>query len=102
MALHHKLCHTLGGTFGLPHAETHSIILPHALAYNAPCVPEAMATLRLALDDDDPATALYRLGEAAGLPRSLREIGKHGRASWRESVCKYGSRWVVDESLKKK
>eukprot|EP01032_Pedospumella_encystans_P003692 gene3692-4368_t len=34
MALHHKLCHTLGGSFNLPHAETHTIVLPHALAYN--------------------------------------------------------------------
>ncbi|RYY95877.1 MAG: maleylacetate reductase, partial [Comamonadaceae bacterium] len=42
MALHHKLCHTLGGSFGLPHAETHTIVLPHALAYNAAAAPEAM------------------------------------------------------------
>ena len=40
MALHHKLCHTLGGTFDLPHAETHTAVLPHALAYNAPSMPE--------------------------------------------------------------
>jgi alcohol dehydrogenase class IV len=33
MALHHKLCHALGGSFGLPHAETHAIVLPHAAAY---------------------------------------------------------------------
>ena len=45
MALHHKLCHTLGGTFDLPHAETHTIVLPHALAYNAPAVPEAAAKI---------------------------------------------------------
>jgi alcohol dehydrogenase class IV len=75
MALHHKLCHTLGGMFGLPHAEMHAIVLPHALAYNAPAVPEAMAALRPALGGDDPAVALYRLREAAGLPGSLREIG---------------------------
>ena len=43
MALHHKLCHTLGGTFDLPHAETHTVVLPHAAAYNAPAAPEAMA-----------------------------------------------------------
>ena len=30
MALHHKLCHTLGGSFNLPHAETHTVVLPHA------------------------------------------------------------------------
>ena len=35
MALHHKLCHTLGGTYNLPHAETHTVVLPHAAAYNA-------------------------------------------------------------------
>ena len=42
MALHHKLCHTLGGTFDLPHAETHTIVLPHAARYNTPAAPEAM------------------------------------------------------------
>ncbi len=42
MALHHKLCHTLGGTFNLPHAETHTIVLPHAVAYNAAAAPEAI------------------------------------------------------------
>jgi len=36
MSLHHKLCHVLGGSFGLPHAETHTVILPHAVAYNEP------------------------------------------------------------------
>ncbi|MDR6858916.1 alcohol dehydrogenase class IV [Variovorax guangxiensis] len=41
MALHHKLCHTLGGSFNLPHAETHAIVLPHALAYNANVVPQS-------------------------------------------------------------
>ncbi len=43
MALHHKLCHTLGGSFNLPHAETHTIVLPHALAYNAAAAPQAHA-----------------------------------------------------------
>ncbi|MBB5731696.1 alcohol dehydrogenase class IV [Altererythrobacter atlanticus] len=75
MALHHKLCHTLGGSFGLPHAETHAVVLPHALAYNAPAVPEAMATLRVVLDADDPALALQRLGRTMGAPASLRELG---------------------------
>ena len=30
IGLHHKLCHTLGGSFDLPHAEMHTVILPHA------------------------------------------------------------------------
>ncbi|WCT79238.1 maleylacetate reductase [Novosphingobium humi] len=75
MALHHKLCHTLGGSFDLPHAETHSIVLPHVLAYNAPAIPEAMAMLRTALGDQDPAGALHRLARQVGAPRSLRDLG---------------------------
>src|SRR5207249_12086098 len=43
MALHHKLCHTLGGSFNLPHAQTHAVMLPHVLAYNAKAAPDAMA-----------------------------------------------------------
>jgi alcohol dehydrogenase class IV len=53
MALHHKLCHTLGGTFDLPHAETHTIILPHALAYNAPNISDEMRKLAKVLPDSD-------------------------------------------------
>lgn len=75
MALHHKLCHTLGGTFGLPHAQTHAVMLPHALAYNADHVPEAMAALRRAMGTDDPVAALRALGETLALPGSLRELG---------------------------
>jgi len=74
MALHHKLCHTLGGTFDLPHAETHTLILPHALAYNASAVPEAMARLRGVLGPD-PALALFNLGHAVGAPASLAALG---------------------------
>lgn len=50
-ALHHKICHAVGGAFDLPHSATHTIVLPHALAYNAPAVPAAMAALALALPD---------------------------------------------------
>ncbi len=77
MGLHHKLCHTLGGTFGLPHAETHTVILPHALAYNASAAPEAMRRIAQALGahGDDAAGALYDLIVAVGGPTSLRELG---------------------------
>lgn len=75
MSLHHKLCHTLGGTFDLPHAETHTIVLPHALRYNAPAVPKAMAVLAEALDAADPALALYDLASRLGAPRGLRDLG---------------------------
>lgn len=74
MALHHKLCHTLGGTFDLPHAETHTLILPHALAYNAPAIPQVMTRLVPVLGAD-PARALYDLGHAVGAPASLADLG---------------------------
>jgi alcohol dehydrogenase class IV len=75
MSLHHKLCHTLGGSFNLPHAEVHTVILPHAIAFNAPAVPAAIARMRRALQHDDPPAALYDLAHANGAPCSLRELG---------------------------
>jgi len=75
MSIHHKLCHTLGGAFDLPHAETHTIVLPHALAYNAPAVPEVMEQLRQVLKTDDPACALFDLAGKVGAKRSLAELG---------------------------
>ena len=75
MALHHKLCHTLGGTFDLPHAETHTIVLPHALAYNAPAVPEAAARIARAIGSPDPARGLYDLARQLDAKIALRDIG---------------------------
>lgn len=75
MALHHKLCHTLGGSFNLPHAETHTIVIPHATAYNREAAPEAMARLSRALDAQDPAGALYDLAKSIGAKLALAEIG---------------------------
>ncbi|OLZ63759.1 maleylacetate reductase [Streptomyces sp. IMTB 2501] len=75
MGLHHKVCHVLGGTFGLPHAETHTVVLPYALAYNAPAVPQALAALCRALDTEDAPRALRDLSVRLGAPRSLAELG---------------------------
>lgn len=75
MALHHKLCHTLGGTFNLPHAETHTVVLPHVAAYNQGAAPEAMARVAKALGSRDAATGLYDLAATLGAPLSLKEIG---------------------------
>jgi maleylacetate reductase len=75
MGLHHKLCHTLGGTFGLPHAETHAVLLPHALAYNLPFAPDAHRTLSRVFHDPDPARALAEFARRLQLPRALRELG---------------------------
>jgi maleylacetate reductase len=87
MGLHHKLCHVLGGSFGLPHAETHAVVLPHAIAYNAAAAPAAMAVAARALATawDEPVElsdvphALHALVAdvvtVAGAPRSLRDLG---------------------------
>ena len=75
MALHHKLCHTLGGTFDLPHAETHTIVLPHAVAYNAAGAADAMARIARALGTADPAQGLFELSGRLGAKRALRDIG---------------------------
>jgi len=75
MALHHKLCHTLGGSFNLPHAECHTIVLPHAMAYNAPAVPDAMARIARAIGAQDAAAGLHDLARDNGAPVALRDLG---------------------------
>lgn len=77
VALHHKLCHVLGGSFGLPHAETHSIILPHALAYTAPNIPVVMKVLAESIpnSDGDAVQGLNRLLVHLKVPLSLRQLG---------------------------
>ncbi|AJE45094.1 maleylacetate reductase [Celeribacter indicus] len=74
MSLHHKICHTLGGSFDLPHAEAHAVMLPHALAYNAPAIAPVMARL-VPLLGADPARALYDLSRHLGAPQSLSDLG---------------------------
>ena len=75
VALHHKLCHVLGGSFGLPHAETHSIVLPHALRYNYDAAPEAMRRIETAVKAGNAAQGIYDLEKKLGLPLRLAEIG---------------------------
>lgn len=77
MALHHKLCHTLGGSFNLPHAETHTIVLPHALSYNAPAIPNQMADIASALPDSngDAIKGLNVLLQKLKVKRALKDFG---------------------------
>ena len=77
MSIHHKLCHTLGGSFNLPHAETHTAVLPHAISYNAPNIPEAMKQLAEALPDSsgDAIHGLNVLLEKLKVKRGLKEYG---------------------------
>lgn len=74
MSLHHKICHTLGGSFDLPHAETHTVMLPHSLAYNAPAIAPVMARLTSVLGAD-PAQAIFDLSGQLRAPRALSDLG---------------------------
>jgi len=81
MALHHKLCHTLGGTFNLPHAEVHTVVLPQAIHFNARAVPDAMARMERALGlmgRSSAAAGLFDLARDNGAPVALRNIGMKG------------------------
>ncbi len=80
MALHHKLCHVLGGAFDLPHAQTHTIVLPHAVAYNAAAAPQAMRRIAGALGAADPAQGLFDLARTVGAPAALKDIGMQADA----------------------
>lgn len=77
--LHHKICHVLGGSFGLPHARTHAVVLPYVLAFNAPAAPQAAERIAVALgapaDPHAAASALTSLALGLGAPTSLRELG---------------------------
>ncbi|MFD1709904.1 maleylacetate reductase [Ottowia sp. GY511] len=75
MALHHKLCHTLGGSFNLPHAEVHTVVLPHAIAFNASAAPEAVRRIAEALGSDNAAQGLQDLARDNGAPIALKDIG---------------------------
>ncbi|HYD77113.1 maleylacetate reductase [Ramlibacter sp.] len=75
MGLHHKLCHTLGGSFDLPHAQTHAVMLAHTLAYNASHAPHAMARIARALGAPQAPQALFELQRATSAPTALRDIG---------------------------
>jgi maleylacetate reductase len=75
MGLHHKICHVLGGAYNLPHAGTHSAVLPFVTAYNAPAASAAMVRAARALGAQDPARALWKLAERIGAPTSLAQVG---------------------------
>ncbi|MDX3071071.1 maleylacetate reductase [Streptomyces sp. MI02-7b] len=92
MALHHKVCHVLGGTFDLPHAETHAVVLPHVVAYNAPAAAPAMERIGRALPGPDPAAAVFAFAARLGAPRALRDLGmpESGIASAADLIVRDG------------
>ncbi len=75
MSLHHKLCHVLGGTLDLPHAPTHTVILPYVAAFNLSADPEARDAVCRALGVEDAGRGLADLAAAVGAPTSLGQLG---------------------------
>ncbi|MFE4967037.1 maleylacetate reductase [Streptomyces sp. NPDC056660] len=86
--LHHKICHVLGGMFNLPHAQTHAVVLPHVLAFNAPFAPDAERRLAAAFGSPSAVEGLVGLRDRLGAPRSLRDLGmpRDGVAAVAEAV----------------
>ena len=75
MGLHHKICHVLGGTFDLPHAQTHAVMLPHVIAYNFAAAPDAMRRIARALNAPDAVSGMVSLAASLPIARSLAALG---------------------------
>lgn len=75
MALHHKLCHTLGGSFDLPHAETHAVVLPHAIAYNAQAVADLLQPICDVFGGTNAGQSLHTFANTVGAPMALKDLG---------------------------
>ena len=91
MAVHHNISHVLGGSFGLTHAEVHTVVLPHAAAFNREAAPEAMRTVADILGADDAAQGLYDLEVRIGAPTSLKQLGM------REDQIDLAAKLVTDD-----
>ena len=74
-ALQHKLAHLLGGSFGLPHAATHAVLLPHVVRYNTQAAPAAAATIASVLGVVDSSLGLLALAQRVGAPTRLDALG---------------------------
>lgn len=75
MAIHHRICHVLGGSFGLGHGDVNAVVLPHAVAFNQSVVPEALARVAEILGSRTAASGLFDLARSLGAPASLAELG---------------------------
>jgi len=74
MSLHHQICHTLGGSFDTPHAETHAVMLPHTIGFNAAAAADALRPVA-AIFGGSPGQALYDFAKSVGSPTTLKEFG---------------------------
>ena len=73
--MHHKICHVLGGMFNVPHAQTHAVVLPHVLAFNAPHAPVVERRIARAFEAVTATEGLRSLRESLDAPRALKDYG---------------------------
>lgn len=73
--MHHKICHVLGGTFNLPHAQTHATVLPYVLAFNAADAPEAEQRIAAAFGTSTALAGLQNLRAKLNAPKALEDYG---------------------------
>jgi maleylacetate reductase len=73
--MHHKICHVLGGTWNMPHAQTHAAVLPYVLAFNAEAAPEAEQRIAAAFGAESAVKGLNRLRDTLDAPRALKDYG---------------------------
>ncbi len=79
--LHHKICHVLGGTYGLPHAQTHAIVLPYVTAFTIPFAPDAAQRLRSASRSRTPSSGSSIFVETSARPSPCGTTDSVGRTS---------------------
>ena len=105
--LHHKICHVLGGAFDLPHAQTHAVVLPYVLAFNASAAPEAERRIAQAFGTGSALAGLQALRRAVDAPRALRDHGFHEAdidqavAAILEVVPAHNPREVTEDGLRR-
>ncbi|HPF47221.1 MAG: maleylacetate reductase [Alphaproteobacteria bacterium] len=75
IAIHHKICHVLGGHHGIPHGESNSVILPYAIAYNETAAPFAMEKITTAMKTKSASGGVYDFARDINVPKSLKELG---------------------------
>jgi maleylacetate reductase len=75
MGLHHRICHVLGGTYGLPHGHANAVMLPHVAHFNAAAAPDALGRVASALSHEDAGAAIEELRDRLGAPSSLKQLG---------------------------
>ena len=78
MAIHHKICHSLGGRYQLAHAQSHAIILAYSVHYNRHADIDAMNQLAAALnvsDREQLGLAIYQLNQKLNIPMALKDLG---------------------------